>query len=206
MNDKPDNVHHLRPHGVPGTPTVPLDPSVEVSEGENGMVRLKSDKPYTTPAAAIAEALKQGGFNQQVVNAGLVEIVVLAEFGENGCIIHQMRAARAYRPSPLGDAMRTAMAEARPVTNDDPPVESPAPNVESVQGPAFRVLRMMAEAHGKPPRHYILEARVGEMTLLDDELHEATDEELRKLVANDVHIINRWPGSHTTLDGIWGRS
>lgn len=184
MDDKENNVSQLHPD-------VPPD-----------AVRIKSSKPYTTPAAAVGEALKAAGFNDMAVDAGLIELTIVAEFGQRGCMFHQMRASKVYMTNPLAQAMAEV-----PVTNDAPaPAATVVPIEQGKRAASFRVLEMLAEDEGVPPRHYVLTATASEMALLDSTLRDATDEELHWLVDGDTEVVACYPEASVILNSLLERA
>ena len=131
------------------------------------------DEPYTTPSRAIAAVLKKGGFDEEAIDAGLLEVRILAEFGKEGCMIHAVGAVRVPPPSNmLGDAISNAMtADLKNV-----------PKEIKLDAPAMTVLRMLADKTGHNRSHYVNVATTGEITDLDAQLRDASLADLELLV------------------------
>lgn len=56
--------------------------------------------PYTDPSSAVKYALDRFDFNAAVVDAGPVELRIIADFTATGCAIHHMGVSHVQPPAP----------------------------------------------------------------------------------------------------------
>lgn len=179
-DDTPDNV----------TPMFP---------GQEGMTRLKG-RPYTTPSAAIADVLAMEDFNKTVVDAGWIELRIVAQFGKEGCMFHTVQASRVIMNGPV-DPLNAAIAQALPSADVVP--------FRGVDAPAIYALREMAEANNLPRNHFLNSATVGDMEVLDRELRGATEDEIDVLIDGsedgiaDIVKNKDWAASNAILERLF---
>jgi hypothetical protein len=134
------------------------------------------EDPYSTPSRALGRILEKAGLDSAAPDAGKIEIRVIAEFGQKGCIFHTLTITQVPpEPTNLAKAVNTALeAEIRETAGDI-----------RLDSPAFTVLRMLADRNGKPRSFYLELANVHQLARLDRELTNASMADLETLVAGD---------------------
>ena len=149
-NELPPNVTPIRP-----------PPSLSIEQ---------DGRPYTTPSAAVEDALKFHGFNEAVVGAGKVEIRIIAEFQKDGALFHHIQASHVQpapaQPEPAGN-----------VTPSAKPAPAAAPPAPSASGASVVLKAMARGTSGMRPVDFIIAATLEEMTILDEEFAGITEDE-----------------------------
>jgi len=148
--------------------------------GGQETIMIDTGREYTTPSAAVADALAHMGFDDNVVGKGPIEVRIIAEFQEGGAMFHAMGASSIV-------LRQSAPESAESGTPDAQPGAEPAPTTPEVSGTAAStmVLRSLAEARGRNRNHYMLKATVAQMNELDLALDGISQDEVDALIAWD---------------------
>lgn len=142
-NELPPNVTPIRP-----------PPSLDIKQ---------DGRPYTTPSAAVEDALRFNGFNEAVVGAGKIELRIIAEFEEHGALFHHIQASHVQ---PAGNMPPSAK-----------PAPSAAPSATSASGASVVLKAMARGTPGMRPVDFIIAATLEEMNILDEEFAGITEDE-----------------------------
>lgn len=139
------------------------------------------DHPYSGPADAVHHILEVHNFDQMVVNKNWVELTIVARFSDTGAMFHtvQARGVVMIEDVPAGDR------------------------------PGFQVLIFMAQDNNVPNNFYVNKATIDQMHVLNQELADASPEELYTLASGEEEEIEKlvkekgWQKSHGILNDLF---
>lgn len=155
----------------------------------------RTAEAYEGPTQAIKVVLDEGDFNKAVTGRGWVELRIVARFEEAGCMFHTVQCSNVIMPNAVSKVLREQANNG---------VNVPAPNL-ALDEPAFRVLRKMAEVHHRALGFYVNLATIGQIEILNEELIDATDEDIGALIDGHTSTIEskNWQRSHLALDALF---